>query len=58
MASHDEIYDSIARRDSKAAREAMERHIQDAIDKSLIIIGPKAAKVARELTPEELAYIG
>lgn len=58
MASHDEIYDAIARRDPKGAKEAMERHIQDAIDKAHLLIGPKARTAARELTPEELAYIG
>jgi DNA-binding GntR family transcriptional regulator len=57
MASHDEIYEAIARRDCTAAREAIERHIQDAIDKSLVLIGAKASAAARELTREELAYI-
>jgi DNA-binding GntR family transcriptional regulator len=58
MASHDEIYNAIARRDPNAARDAMERHIQDAIDKALALIGPKVPGLEPELTAEELAYLG
>jgi DNA-binding GntR family transcriptional regulator len=57
LASHDEIYDAIARRDPVTARNAMERHIQDIIDRAAIALsGTKA--VARELTEEELVYSG
>ncbi|MBL9206182.1 MAG: GntR family transcriptional regulator [Opitutaceae bacterium] len=56
LANHEEIYDAIARRDAPAAREAMERHIQDIIDHAALTFGGTPA--VRELTPEELAYRG
>lgn len=58
MASHQEIFDAIAQRDSKAARAAMERHIDDIINKTVALVRPAADAAARDLTPEELAYIG
>lgn len=59
LASHDEIYDAIARGDAMAAKDAMERHIQDIIDKSLRIMAQSGSGlIARELTDEELVYNG
>jgi DNA-binding GntR family transcriptional regulator len=58
MASHEEIYEAIAAADSRAAKDAMERHIQDIIDKSLRAIAASGALTPRELTDEELAYSG
>lgn len=58
LASHDEIYAAIARRDAPAAKSAMERHIQNIIDKSLLamsVAGDEGA--ARSLTSEELSYL-
>jgi DNA-binding GntR family transcriptional regulator len=57
LASHDEIYTAIARGDAPAAKAAMERHIQDIIDKSLSAIVRSGSRT-RELTDEELIYNG
>ncbi|HRE83219.1 MAG TPA: GntR family transcriptional regulator, partial [Opitutaceae bacterium] len=38
MESHDEIYDSIARGDSRAARDAMEAHFHDAMRKIMDVL--------------------
>lgn len=56
LASHEEIYDAIARGDAKAAREAMERHIQDIVDKTLHLITEAVRTTPRQLSEEELAY--
>ena len=59
LLSHDEIYDAIARGDSAAAKDAMERHIQDIIDKSLRVMAQAGGTLmTRELTEEELVYSG
>ncbi len=59
LESHDEIYQAIAKGDAEAAKGAMERHIQDIIDKSLRMMAQSGAGlVARELTDEELVYNG
>jgi hypothetical protein len=59
MVSHDEIYDAIAQHDATAAKSAMERHIQDIIDKSLLLMAHAGGGViARNLTDDELAYNG
>jgi hypothetical protein len=36
----------------------MERHIDDIINKTVALVRPAADAAARDLTPEELAYIG
>jgi DNA-binding GntR family transcriptional regulator len=59
MVSHDEIFDAIAQGNAAAAKSAMERHIQDLIDKTLRIVARDGGgMMARELTEEELAYNG
>jgi DNA-binding GntR family transcriptional regulator len=59
MSSHDEIYAAIAKHDAPAAKAAMERHIQDIIDKSLLAISMTAeGGLSRVLTEEELVYSG
>ncbi|MDB6167590.1 MAG: GntR-family transcriptional regulator [Verrucomicrobia bacterium] len=59
LASHDEIYDAIARGDAIAAKRAMEDHIQDIIEKGLRIMAHSGAGlITRELTDEELVYNG
>lgn len=59
LASHDEIYDAISRSDAATAKNAMERHIQDIIDKSLGVMAQAGSRLnARELTDEELVYNG
>jgi DNA-binding GntR family transcriptional regulator len=59
LISHDEIYTAIARSDAGAAKNAMERHIQDIIDKSLLIMAHAGSvHMSRELTDEELVYNG
>jgi DNA-binding GntR family transcriptional regulator len=59
MVSHDEIYDTIARGDAAGAKNAMERHIQDIIDKSLRIMAQTGSSLmSRQLTDEELVYSG
>jgi DNA-binding GntR family transcriptional regulator len=58
QASHEEIYETIARGDSRAAREAMERHIQDIVEKTLHLISESGRSKSRQLSEEELAYSG
>jgi len=57
MGFHDEIYGAIARDDATAAKNAMERHIQDLIEKSLrAMTNASGGLIARRLTNEELIY--
>lgn len=56
MASHDEIYDAIEKGNQLLAKEAMEKHIQDIIVKSLRSFSAASKYERRELTEEELAY--
>lgn len=57
LASHEEIFQAIARQDAAAAKHAMERHIQDIIDKNVrLMTRTEGALSLRELTPEELVY--
>lgn len=58
LASHEEICDAIARGDSRAAKETMERHIQDIVDKTLRLISETGTIMPRQLSEEELAYSG
>lgn len=58
MASHTEIYEAIARTDARAAKDAMERHIQDIIDKAMRAMAESGAIMPRQLTDEELVYTG
>ena len=58
LASHEAIYDAIARHDAVAAKMEMEKHIQDIIDKNLRSIRAKVGQIPRELTTEELVYSG
>lgn len=57
FASHEEIFQAIRRSDAPAARDAMDRHIQDIIDNTLRAMArADSGSVARELTEEELSY--
>jgi DNA-binding GntR family transcriptional regulator len=56
MASHDEIFQAIEAGDPVATKAAMEKHIQDIIDKSVNAFSKSSALVPRELTEEELVY--
>ena len=56
MAMHDEIYEAVDRGDALAAKAAMERHIQDIIDKSLNSFSASSRHEPRELTEDELVY--
>jgi DNA-binding GntR family transcriptional regulator len=57
LAEHDAIYRAIEASDVRVAKDAMEHHIQDIIDNSILLIGRVAnLAMARELTDEELAY--
>lgn len=59
MASHGEIYEAIARGDAAESKLAMERHIQDIIDKSLRVMALAGrGSITRELSEEELVYTG
>jgi len=59
LASHQEIFDAIARKDGPAAKLAMEKHIQDIIDKGLRAFhAANSAEAIRELSDEELIYAG
>jgi DNA-binding FadR family transcriptional regulator len=57
LTSHEEIYEAIRRSDARAAKDAMERHIQDIIDNTLRgMARAERTTIARELTEEELSY--
>ena len=57
MAMHDDIYAMIARSDSAAAKQKMEFHLQELIDHNLLLMTrAESGVLARDLTPEELAY--
>ncbi len=56
LASHEEIYDAIAKGDAKAAKLAMEEHVQDIIDKNIPAFRAKDEAGQRGLTEEELVY--
>lgn len=58
LASHEEIHDAIARRDARAARDAMERHIEDIVEKSIRLIADSDAISPQELSEQELSYSG
>lgn len=58
LASHEEIYEAIARGDAPASRAAMERHIQDLVEKTMRMIAGSEMVMPRELSDEELAYSG
>lgn len=58
LASHEEIYEAIFRGDARAAREAMERHIHDIVDKTMRQIADAEVSRSRQLSEEELAYVG
>lgn len=56
LASHEEIFEAIARHDPTAAKRAMELHIQEIINKNLRRFRAQAAQAAGELTEEDLMY--
>jgi DNA-binding GntR family transcriptional regulator len=57
MASHDEIYDAIARSAADEAKRAMERHVQEIIDNTVHLMArAESSLITRDLTEEEQAY--
>lgn len=58
LASHEAIYSAIENRDANLARVEMEKHIQDIIDKHLVRVRSKVGMFPRELTDDDLVYIG
>ena len=57
LAEHDAIFSAIGERDSRAAKIAMEQHIQDIINKNLNTMAIADGDLhSRVLTEEELAY--
>lgn len=56
MVCHDEIYEAIERGDASLAKGAMERHIQDIINRSLGLSSSGSGLLGRELTAEEMIY--
>lgn len=57
LAKHTDIYKAVAASDPVAAKREMEFHIQELIDHNLRILArAESGYLARELTPEELAY--
>lgn len=57
QASHEEIFQAIEKGDAAAAKNAMERHIQDIIDNNIrLMAGDDQVAISRELTEEELSY--
>lgn len=58
LAMHVAIYDAISRNDATAAKIAMEKHIQDIIDKGMRAFTSVAEFSPRPLTEEEMAYSG
>lgn len=58
LASHEEIYEAIAQGNARNARESMERHIQDIIEKTMRQFAGSDVVMSRKLSEEELAYSG
>lgn len=58
LASHEEIYDALAKGDATASKLAMEKHIQDIIDKGVRAFHAAGEASQRGLTEEELVYSG
>lgn len=57
LAEHDAIFNAIAERDSRAAKVAMEQHIQDIINKNLNAMAiADGDHYTRPLSEDELAY--
>lgn len=57
LAKHSDIYTAIAASDPEKAKREMEFHLQELIDHNLLLMTRAASGVlARDLTPEELAY--
>lgn len=57
LAKHRDIYNAIVASDTGAAKREMEFHIQELIDHNLLILTrAESGYIARELSPEELAY--
>jgi DNA-binding FadR family transcriptional regulator len=57
LAKHQDIYTAIAASDPMVAKQEMEFHLQEMIDHNLrIMTRAESGFIARELTPEELAY--
>ncbi|MBS0631981.1 MAG: GntR family transcriptional regulator [Verrucomicrobia bacterium] len=56
LASHEEIYEGIAKGNAAVAKLAMEKHIQDIIDKSVPAFHAASEDSPRGLTEEEMAY--
>jgi DNA-binding FadR family transcriptional regulator len=54
---HNDIFTAIQRSDPAAAKREMEFHLQELIDHNLRLMSrAETGVIARELTPEELAY--
>lgn len=57
LKSHDRIFAAIAKGDAVGAKQEMEAHIQDIIDKQMRSMAPEEpGQPARQLTEEELSY--
>ncbi|HRE83852.1 MAG TPA: GntR family transcriptional regulator [Opitutaceae bacterium] len=57
LEKHQDIYTAIAASDPAAAKREMEFHLQEMIDHSLLLMTRvESGVIARELSPEELAY--
>jgi DNA-binding GntR family transcriptional regulator len=57
LEKHGDIYQAIKRSDPAAAKREMEFHLQELIDHNLRLMSRlESGVIARELTPEELAY--
>jgi len=57
LEKHQDIYTAIAASDPGAAKREMEFHLQEMIDHSLLLMTRvESGVIARELSPEELAY--
>lgn len=59
LASHEEIFDAIAKRDSASAKDAMARHLQEMIDHHLSLLRrarSTSSLRAQEMTEDELLY--
>lgn len=57
LAKHNDIYAAIAASDPVTAKREMEFHLQELIDHNLLLLTrTESGVLARDLTPEELAY--
>jgi DNA-binding GntR family transcriptional regulator len=57
LAKHEDIYAAIARSDPVGAKQEMEAHLQEWIDRTMLLLTrAERGALARDLTPDEMLY--